>query len=633
MLLITCCRVPAAGRCGSFRHTRRYALALLYACGYAGGGRSKSSSARPSLLPSSRIRRADGNVVNNRSLTLSLSDADIEREFKALVSVADVARLLDVNHDRLIWHLWRRPKAARFSHFEIRKRRGGIREISAPNGALKIIQAKLARVLSVVYRPGASAHGFIQTRGILTNGKPHVHKRYVLNLDIEDFFPSIHFGRLRGLLKKWPYNCTPAVATTIAQVCFAGEIGLPQGAPTSPVVANMMCAKLDAALSRLAQKHRCSYTRYSDDITISTTQSHFPVQIAREKSQQITLSSTVEKIFAQSGFPVHATKRHLHSRFQRQEVTGLVVNEFVNVRRRYVRQVRAMLHAWEKFGEAKAEDEFRRHWDTKDRRGRSPGPSFYDVLHGKLTFLGMVRGRHDQLYTHLVGRARNIDPRFGRIMTRDDAVLVLERDIDLSFEDNGYSQGSSFLVEGIGLVTASHVVAITDGTLLSGMNAFRAQGNDAPVSLEVVMHDPQLDVAIALNPYPRLPRLRVGDASAVRRGDKVLVLGFPHWKPGNHLSAVIASVAGHTRRSAVDLLELDIPIQKGTSGGPVLNLRGEVVGLAQAGSEDGSHANVVSPISAVIERAAQLNVDLARASAGDKNSTQLAKAHPAGPGQ
>ena len=163
----------------------------------------------------------------------------------------DVASLLDVPYSTLFYHLYIFPEDKRYVQFGIPKRSGNTRLISAPVSPLKLVQGKLNQVLQAVYKPKPSSHGYIQGRSILTNARPHAGRRFVLNLDLANFFPSINFGRVRGLFLARPFSLPPEVATVLAQICCYKK-QLPQGAPTSPIVSNMIARSLDNALQQLA---------------------------------------------------------------------------------------------------------------------------------------------------------------------------------------------------------------------------------------------------------------------------------------------------------------------------------------------------------------------------------------------
>ncbi|MEH2260493.1 reverse transcriptase domain-containing protein [Nostoc sp.] len=313
----------------------------------------------------------------------------------------DIADLLEVSYPRLVYHIYLVETDKRYKTFEIPKKSGGIRQISTPITALKIIQTKLNQVLQTVYEIKPSVHGFVMGKNIVTNAQAHTKKRYVLNLDLTDFFPSINFGRVRGMFMATPYGLHPDVATVLAQICCHNN-QLPQGAPTSPIVTNMICAKMDSQLQRLAKEYKATYTRYADDITFSTTLPKFPEElayiVAEEYVDKIFIGNRLLSIINENGFEVNNPKNRLQVKGNHQEVTGLTTNLFPNVDRRYVRQVRAMLHAWAKFGLEAAEEEFRGKYEKKTRTVTKDKLTFKQVLRGKIAFIGMVKGNEDPIY-------------------------------------------------------------------------------------------------------------------------------------------------------------------------------------------------------------------------------------------
>src|SRR6185369_10632636 len=160
----------------------------------------------------------------------SLSREEIKAKFHALSSRHDVAALLGVSDQALRYNLYASGvKESKYIRFNIRKKSGGVRPIIAPDGFLKTIQIRLHRLLQGVYEPKESVHGFTLNKCIVTNADLHDQRRWVLNVDIADFFPSINFGRVRGMLMASPYNLPESVATVLANIaCIDNQ--LPQGA-------------------------------------------------------------------------------------------------------------------------------------------------------------------------------------------------------------------------------------------------------------------------------------------------------------------------------------------------------------------------------------------------------------------
>lgn len=190
-----------------------------------------------------------------------------------------LADFLNIPRKQLSYLLYIKGINNLYSSFEIHKKSGGIRKINAPSEDLSDIQRKLAESLyehnMKQKRKNNISHAFEKNKSIITNAKIHRNKRYVLNIDLEDFFESFHFGRVRGFFNKNNNFLLPIeVATVIAQItCYQGK--LPQGAPSSPVITNLICEILDHRISKVAKKFKLNYTRYADDLTFSTNDKYF----------------------------------------------------------------------------------------------------------------------------------------------------------------------------------------------------------------------------------------------------------------------------------------------------------------------------------------------------------------------
>ena len=277
---------------------------------------------------------------------------DYSMSLSSSYSFDSLARALNCTPKQLGYYLHKRPLASQYRSFKIPKRRGGERIISAPTTNLKIIQRSIARQLDDFRLFKPCVNGFVAGRDIRRNAAVHVGQRFVLNVDLEDFFGSINFGRIFGLLSKPPYSIARSVAAAIAKACTLND-KLPQGSPASPVISNLICVKMDAELARLAAANRCKYTRYADDITFSTSRLSMPLASVGSNPDGgplCELNPALRSIIERNGFRINEAKVRLRDHTARQEVTGLIVNRRVNVKRRLVREVRAMLHAWRKFG-------------------------------------------------------------------------------------------------------------------------------------------------------------------------------------------------------------------------------------------------------------------------------------------
>lgn len=350
-------------------------------------------------------------------------------QIAGLKTLADVAQMLDTSVEQLKFLLYGRPEARRYVEFTIPKRRGGLRTILAPRRDLKILQRKLALQLAEVYRPREATYGFVEGRSIGGNADQHVRCRHVLNVDLKDFFPNINFGRVRGLFIS--LDASPTAATTLAQIC-CHDGALPQGSPASPIVSNMICRRMDGQLLDLAKQHHCRYSRYVDDMTFSRTRGAFPPGLAYldEADGRAILGKELRHVIASNGFTPHSEKTWLFSRLHRQTVTGLVVNSKRNVPRQFVRQLRAMIHAWKVHGLEKAEAEYHARYSRTQKRGGRPAP-FSLVVRGKMEFLKMIKGMTDPVYRLLQRRLAEVDPDYFTIMQKENS-LMKYRDVFIS---------------------------------------------------------------------------------------------------------------------------------------------------------------------------------------------------------
>lgn len=230
-----------------------------------------------------------------------------------------------------------------YKSFDLNKKNGGVRHINAPTGELLRIQKKISKILQASIKTNNISHGFNIGKSIYSNAYVHHNKRYVLNLDLEDFFDSVHFGRVRGFfIKNNNFKCNENIATILAQLtCYNGK--LPQGAPSSPVLTNLICNIMDYHILKISKKYKLNYTRYADDMTFSTNDKNF-----LELYNQFMADITVE--VNKSGFKINDKKTRLQYKDSRQEVTGIIVNKDLSVPNEYYKTTRAMAHSLYKNG-------------------------------------------------------------------------------------------------------------------------------------------------------------------------------------------------------------------------------------------------------------------------------------------
>lgn len=336
----------------------------------------------------------------------------------------------------------------RYKRFEIPKKSGGKRHITAPTRTLKSLLTYVNMILQAMYEPLPCVMGFTQGRSVADNARPHVGKYYVFNIDLKDFFPSVAQARVWKKLQLPPFNFKDdeksgmkrrVLADVIAGMCcmridrnndsdLYQELKerkcnegkgvlyvLPQGAPTSPVLTNIICERLDWKLTKLAKHFGLTYTRYADDITFSSM--HNVYQKDSDFVKQLL------EIVEGQNFVINPAKTRLSRVNQRQEVTGLTVNTKTNVTRKYVQDVRHILHTWATKGYQAAYAEFYPHYKTEKPQKKGE-PVLENVISGKLEYLKMVKGSDDSTYL--------------KLNTLFETLTEQQGENDIQFSDSGY---------------------------------------------------------------------------------------------------------------------------------------------------------------------------------------------------
>lgn len=305
-------------------------------------------------------QRRSGDIVHlgdTVSAALSERESNPERlaahgapEFDDVAGIAaamgiEVAELRFLAYDRAA------STVTHYKRFRIPKKTGGYRTLSAPMPRLKRAQYWLLDTVLNKVEPHDAAHGFRTGRSILTNAAPHQKQAVVINLDLKDFFPSIGYRRVKGLFRSFGYAEAQAAVFALLSTeaertemtldgttwhVASGERVLPQGAPTSPAITNLLCRKLDRRMTGVARKFGFVYTRYADDLTFSA-----PADDAKSLRK---LMWSVRKIIADEGFELNEDKTRIMRRGARQEVTGITVNDGLSVSRKERRKFKAHLH-------------------------------------------------------------------------------------------------------------------------------------------------------------------------------------------------------------------------------------------------------------------------------------------------
>lgn len=336
-------------------------------------------------------RRAEDIIFLGRGVSKGLADRRSNPEALAALGVpvwsspADVAKGLGLTITQLRW-LCFHAEATRKTHyvyFEIPKRSGGKRLLSAPHTKLKTAQRKILDDVLAKIPLEPEAHGFVTGRSTVTNATPHVGQGVVLNVDLKDFFPTVTFRRVRGLFHSFGYS--PAVATVLALLCTeaprrkvkfdgaewwvaVGDRCLPQGAPSSPAIANAITRKLDRRLRGRLGKRGWVYTRYADDLSFSRKDF--------TRAELGFVHASIRHVVQDEGFALNPKKGRAQGKGARQDVTGVVVNVKPGVPRDELKRLRAILHQAKKTG--------------LEAQNREKVPDYRRVLEGKIAYVMMI---------------------------------------------------------------------------------------------------------------------------------------------------------------------------------------------------------------------------------------------------
>ena len=279
-----------------------------------------------------------------------------------------------------------------YQRFLIPKKKGGSREILAPTAELKRIQKRLNYYLQAYYlwiKP-EHVHGFVinphylgKNCNIVANASHHTGKKYLLNLDLKNFFPGITADRVRDLFKSEIFGFNDHIAYAITFLTTYKGL-LPTGAPTSPAISNFICQQLDFDLIRFSEDHHLTYSRYADDLSFSSNES-----ITESLIEEIKI------LIVSNKFKINKQKTHLAPKHRKQTVTGITVNEKVNVNRKLLKKTRAMLHDLTVNG---VESAACHHFNTPLPVNPELTAKFMNRLAGYINFTGRVKGKSDILY-------------------------------------------------------------------------------------------------------------------------------------------------------------------------------------------------------------------------------------------
>jgi hypothetical protein len=265
-----------------------------------------------------------------------------------------------------------------YKEFSIPKKSGKFRSIESPTKQLKILQGITKDLLEEYYtKDQVPTHvfGYVQGRGIKENAQLHVRKKYVLNIDIKNFFKSITKKMIIERLSYKPFSIhrRSIINRIIAEIVTFNDY-LPTGSPTSPIVSNIVLKEFDYSMVMFSKKYGLTYSRYADDLTFSTNKPHDFKSIINSLQQRV----------AKFGFKLNKDKTRLQCSGSRQIVTGLVVNSKVSVKKEFISLTKCMLNNWWVYGIEEAQERY----DANKRV--TDGVFLENVVRGRIDFIGYI---------------------------------------------------------------------------------------------------------------------------------------------------------------------------------------------------------------------------------------------------
>ena len=491
------------------------------------------------------------------------------------------------SHQSLLYHRSEQPK-----------RDGSLREIFAPNWPLANIQRKIASLLNEIYRPSPRASGFVAQRGIKRNAEFHVGKRLILNFDLEEFFPSINMGRILFRLRAPPYHLSPVVSLMIAKLCTLNN-SLPIGAPSSPVLSNIIASHLDGILTSVAKSHGSFYSRYADDITFSTNRRSFAHGIVHRDDTSATgwaAGSDLVGAVSSAGFSINPRKTRVLGKADQQSVCGITVNEQLSIDRRLKRSIRGAIHAWTTYGKADAEKVFHEKFNWRGAL------DFETHLRGRLEYMKYISGPKRQSTFNLIDKYNHLpdkllpDLHYEKVPSPYEQMQLSTCLVECeSEEEMEWFQGSGIRLKDGRILTNFHVTHHAGGA--HGKIRVRLPENlGFHLEMQISKTNKHFDACL-LEPTDSLWRRMISRHASeisfqkIKVQDQISISGFPAFVEGNEPEVSSGEVTGFQKLDGVEFAKTTNPIFKGNSGGPMFNARNQVVGLASRGI-DAEETNV-----------------------------------------
>lgn len=474
-------------------------------------------------------------------------------------------------------------KFNQYKFLDVKKRSGGTRVLSVPNDRLKFLQRQVGNILSPLYRPRWCVQGFLKGRSALGNAQKHLGRKHLVKIDFKDYFGQITTSRVRGVLNY--FGIDRGVTDIIVSLCML--LGsLPQGAPTSPLLANMITFRLDQRLVEYSRKNRLKYTRYADDIVFSSFSKprilKSSVGSGYAKLRIDDIEDSLLEIFNEEGFLINEEKMFYCGANASRTVTGYTINEFANVPREHIRRIRSILHEIDLHGYNVAQLKFSAITNSiKSLKGS---------LRGRIGWVAATKGLSDPVYRRIAQRFNNlfptdvleVGPDFSKLATMSTWVIEATSLLGKKLPE---AQGTVFFLEGYGLVTAAHCLPTR-----CSFEVFNVENIAVKYPVTVSKRHDHIDLAILSHNIPVDQYLELKPSKRESNvGEDIKSWGYPSYGPGKKLEVKTGRISSKPTVSTVNMYSLDVKIYQGTSGGPILNFASEVIGVSHKGGNTETH--------------------------------------------
>lgn len=271
-----------------------------------------------------------GQVVEKNSDNFSLERLNFFK-LPVIKNVSQLLEILDISSEEETRYFYKENrKKYLYNHIYIPKKNGQFRLIEIPDSKIMSIQRAINDVILKNFSMTKSCCGFVKGKSLINNAKPHVQSKTLMKIDIKDFFPSIKLNQVVYQFRYFGYGMN--VSRYLGYLCVNENYSLPQGAPTSPSLSNLVCIKMDKRIEKYCKNKSLKYTRYADDITISSKE-YLNIQECNK------IRDFIYFILKDEGFEPNYKKYKRFVNGQRLQVTGIIVNDKINVSKKYYREL------------------------------------------------------------------------------------------------------------------------------------------------------------------------------------------------------------------------------------------------------------------------------------------------------